>query len=323
MYIFIFTIARLINSGTESGIKELFRLCQDYFVFLWIISYVLGSKKNKTLVFYSILLAFLVSIIYGLMQTFHLDIFHRQSDIHRLSGFHKNAYTYGGQLIVFFFFLLYYLKKKKNIFAFLGLFFCFFCILNTSERAVILGIFAGLVVYILFGRFQKSDLFLTSVTLFIPFILTSFINQKVLTRIKNIVLVPKIRKKNVRFKLWQIAIGIFKKNYLFGIGKFPVVYHDTQSGFNFDVLTHAHNVYLQILVTHGIFGFIAFINLIFSFLRSLFVNLKTNEYALCLISVIFAYLVEGFFEYFWGDTEVRYLFLFFSGFVFSFMKQDH
>ena len=108
---------------------------------------------------------------------------------------------------------------------------------------------------------------------------------------------------------------MWKKNILFGVGKFPEVYHQIPGKSSYKVLTHAHNVYLQILVTNGLMGLFAYLTLIFAILNDMFSNLKTNKYACALVAVVFAFMAEGCFEFFWGDSEVRYLFLYFAGFV--------
>ena len=309
IYILFFTLSRFVNSGASEGFNTFFRCCQDFFVFLWVLLFTCKSGENQKRVKYAILLASFISIAYGMLQFVHLDFLHRQSDIERLSGFHKNPYSYAGQLIVIFFFLL----ANYTIAAVP----CLFCILNTSERAVILAVLVGVIFYFLFKRASvtKKDLASLAILFSIPIIVTAFVNKKLLNRIKRVVISPKGYKLNVRFKLWDIALSVWKKNLLFGVGKFPTVYHEIGANFPMQVLTHAHNVYLQILVINGIVGLLAFIYLFFSILRALFKNIRSNKYAICLITIIVSFFIEGFFEYFWGDSEVRYLLIYFIGFV--------
>lgn len=327
IYIFVFALSKFINSGFQEGFHSFCRICQDYFVFLWVLFFLNTEKSenNKNILKYSILFAGFLSIVYGLFQYFHFDIFHRQINIHRLSGFHKNTYTYGGQLIIFFFLFLDQLiheEKKsiaKKIFFLVMLSSCLFCIFNTLERAVILGVLVGLVIYLVFANVNRKILFSSlSVIFFMIFLIVNF-NKKLYNRIKNTISPRKGVKPNVRFKLWGIAISVWKRNVLFGVKKFPEVAYQASSNAPIQILTHAHNVYLQVLVTHGILGFLAFINLFISILKTLFSNLQ-SKYTICLIAVIFSFLVEGFFEYFWGDSEVRYLLLYFVGFVFGHLK---
>ena len=323
IYIFVFSLTKLINSGFEACIQAFFRTCQDYFIFLWLMFFTCKSGKNQNFVKSVILIAAYISITYGMFQFFHMDIFHRQENPLRLSGFHKNPYTYGGQLIVFFFLFLNDLleafkKKKENYFFKLFiLIICFFCILNTSERAVIIGVCLGVIIYFVFYKIKTDHLLMIGYVVLIPLILTSVFNKSVLFRIRNIIFPPGGNRSRIRFKMWGIALAIWKRNFLFGYGKFPQIYYQPDNGFPAQVLTHAHNVYLQILVTNGLLGLLAFLNLFISILKTLFMNINKNKYALCLISIIFAFLTEGVFEHFWGDSEVRYLFVYFMGFVFS------
>lgn len=323
IYIFAFVISKLTNSGLTGAFHSFCRCCQDYFVFLWVLSFLSNSDKgkNKEKLKYLFLFAGILSVVYGLMQVFHLDIFNRQDDINRLSGFHKNSYSYGGQLIVFsFLFLSLFLnslkdKFLKSAFYFLILIGSVYCILNTFERAVILGFLIGLVSYFLFEQIGRKNIFVLSGILL--FVIASIRFQKKLyRRIKHTIFPKKNTGPNIRFRLWEMAIAIWKRNIFFGVEKFPSVVHQPGGGFSMQVLTHAHNVYLQILVVHGLVGLLAFLNLIFSFLKVIFNNLR-SKYVICLLAVIVSFLVEGVFEYFWGDSEVRYLLIYFIGFVFG------
>lgn len=324
IYIFAFFVSKSVNSGLEAGISTFLRACQDYFIFLWLSGFISKGKNNHNLIKVSILIASLISITYGLLQFFNLDFFHKQVIAERLSGFHKNPYSYGGQLIIFFFFLLRtYESEIYKILPLALLTACFFCILNTSERAVILGLFVGLIFYFIFQKIEKSKIIPITILFALPFVLTSFLNTKLVNRIKNIILPGRKSRYNVRLRLWDIAISISKKNIFFGKGDFPMVYYQPEDSFPMQVLTHAHNVYLQILVSNGLIGLIAYINLFLSVLKLLFSVIKTNQYAVCLIAIIFSFIVEGFFEFFWGDSEVRYLMIYFMGFVLGNIRMAH
>lgn len=330
IYIFAFAITKLINSGIPFFFATLFSTCRDYIVFLWLVFHL--NDDNKKLFKRAILIAGLVAVFYGVMQLIGFDVFDRQVNPHRISGFHKNAYTYGGQLIVIFFFffnewIIRWVKPVKSshdlIFRFFYLFLvfvCFYCVLNTSERAVIFGVIAGIVVYVLLSwksSLYSKLLFPALVLITVPVIFTVIFNRGVFKRFKKIFIPSDLDNINVRFRLWDIAIFTWKKNLLFGKGEYPVVYHQATIEQPVQLLTHAHNVYLQLLVTNGLIGLLSFINLIGMVLIHLFKRIAANKMALCLISIIIALLVEGIFEFNWGDVEVRYLFLYFMGYVFS------
>jgi len=324
IYIFTFTLTKFINSGVKSGFNICFSSCQDYFVLLWSVLFIAKSYKNQKLIKYAILTAAIISVVYGMLQLFHLDIFHRQVNVQRISGFHKNPYSYGGQLIVFFFFLLSWCKDKfNNIPRLVILTLCFICLLNTSERAVILGVVLGIVLYFSLEKIKINELPQIAFILIIPIFLTYVLNTKVIKRIRRTVLPVTGDKQNIRFRLWGIAIAIWKRNILFGAGKFPTVYRETVNGFPLKELTHAHNTYLQLLVTNGIIGTLAFLNLFLSMIRILLANLKVSKYSAGFLAILLSFFVEGFFEYFWGDSEVKYALLYFAGFVFgSLLESD-
>ena len=314
IYILVFALSKTINSGIETGFYTFFRMCQDYFIYLWIVFYLCKNSKNSKFIQTAILIAASVSVFYGLLQFFHFDFFHRQVNVDRLSGFHKNPYTYSGQLIILFFFLFNeWYKNEKKILGLLFASLSLFCVLNTSERAVIFGVFAGLALYLILQKIKNKDLISVLFFFLTPVLFTMMLHRRVFKRIKKVVLPTP--EPNIRFKLWGIALSVWKRNILFGTDKFPVVAYQAVGTFPVKYLTHAHNVYLQILVTNGLVGFLSFINLFYAVLKTAFYSLKSNKYAGSLISVLLAFLIEGIFEYFWGDSEVRYLLLYYIGFV--------
>ncbi len=288
-------------------------------------SYILKKHNNSKIVKIAIYISGFISICYGLMQILHFDVFNRLENIDRISGFHKNPYSYGGQLIVFFFIFLtslVFYNGKNNLqraIKFLFLIISFICVLNTNERAIVLGLFVGVVSFFILKEKFYKDIFSSKLKflVFIPIVLIVILNKKFLVRIRKTIFPPKGVESLIRLKLWGLALSLWKQNILFGLGKFPVVRYQPGDLSSVQYLTHAHNVYLQVLVTNGLCGLFAFLNLIFFVFKYLFKNIKTNQYVICLIAVLIALLTEGFFEYFWGDSEVRYCLLYFCGFVFG------
>lgn len=316
IYIAASFICKLVNSGFDAGISSLFGKCQDYFVYFWVVLFFSKNSKQGKVIQKTIFISALIAIIYGLFQFFHLDFFHRQSDLDRLSGFHKNSYTYAGQLIIFFFFVLNGFDERKNKFIALLLpLLCLFCIFNSSERAVIFGVIAGLILYFILHRISIKNIFLFFSVLLLPVLATVIFHKKVIKRIKKALLPGARSVPNIRFKLWGTALTIWKRHFLFGSGGFPTVSYQMGNTFPIKYLTHAHNVYFQILATDGLIGLVAFLNLFYAVIKVISYNLKTNKYSYALFSVLLAFSIEGIFEYFWGDSEVRYLLLYFIGYV--------
>lgn len=316
IYIFSFFITKLINTGFGESIKVLSRASQDLLLFLWVFFFLRKDDKRNKYVTRALILAGSVTVIYGLFQFFHLDFFNRQENLERISGFHKNAYSYAGQLIIIFFFFLHISRNVKSFSLKLlvpGL--VFFCILNTSERAVALGVVVGLLVYLILINDKKDEIKRSAIFMTIPFLLSLFFHRYFLKRVNSTISGAR-GMKNARFKLWKIALALWKKNILVGVGKFPAYIHKPVNG-AIQHLTHAHNIYLQILVTNGLIGLLAYLNLIFSFFILGVKYIKKNQISIILISIIVSFLVEGMFEFFWGDSEVRYLIIFSFAFLVS------
>ena len=315
-YILLFFLTKSFNTGLAAGLNTLFRYFLDYFVYFWVYYFVAGNLKRHRYIDRAIFFAGILSISYGLLQIAGFDFFHRLKDVTRISGFHKNSYTYAGQLVIFLFFLFSKLDiKKLNIWRLSSIFLCMICIFSTTERAVIIGVIISLIFYF-FYTVKKESIFIVFSVLFVPIGLVLFFNKTFTKKFKNLLSPSAKWRNNTRFKLWNIAIGLWKKNLWFGVGKFPAVLHPG-SHQTAHFLTHAHNVYLQILVTNGILGFLSFIGLFASVIKKAVLTLRTNPLSIYLLLVILVFMIEGFFEYFWGDSEVRYLFLFFLGYVFS------
>jgi len=321
IYITAFTVSKFVNSGVDGAVSSFCRISQDFFIFIWTTYAVSRSLKNEKLISKALLFAAFISILYGIFQYFHFDLFNRQKDLERLSGFHRNSYTYAGQLIVFFFYLLNHIKEKTSLFVIIPLLMMSaFCIVNTSQRAVMIGVLIGFIVYLVIIKFKVKDSLKLITLVFLPVIFSICLSKKIFLRIRRTVFRGSSLKENPRYKLWGIALSVWKRNMLFGTGEFPLVYHEVAGKSTYQLLSHAHNVYLQILVTNGIVGLVAFINLFLAIFQKLIVDFKVNKYAPTLICVIIAFLVEGIFEYFWGDSEVRYLFLFFVGYVLAYIR---
>ncbi len=314
VYILSFAISKLFNTGIHESFKAFYRCLIDSFVFYWFYAFVFKDSKKNDLLKKGFLLATLVTISYGFLQFFHLDFFNRQENIERISGFHKNTYSFAGQLIVFYFFI--YHEFKKNISKlFIPLSLTFFCILNSSERAVIFGVVIGTILYLVLEKVKMENLIKISLALISPFLITIFFRNYVARRLKTTFSKNGAIRKNVRFKLWKSALIVWKKNIIFGSGKFPMFIY--KAGAKIQYLTHAHNTYLQILVSNGLFGLIGFLYLFSTIIKTLIFKLGKNSYSACLLCMIVSFAFEGLFEFFWGDSEVRYLLLSFTGFAFG------
>lgn len=76
---------------------------------------------------------------------------------------------------------------------------------------------------------------------------------------------------STRFVLWDVSWELFKRHPILGVGMgdFSTEAEKLVAGRHTETLTDAHNVYLQVLTTRGLVGFLPFVYFWFILLRSL------------------------------------------------------
>jgi len=119
-----------------------------------------------------------------------------------------------------------------------------------------------------------------------------------------------------RVVLWKNTLKIIKKHPVIGIGggfKKEIV---KVVGFNLKWKSHPHNAYLTVAVLHGIPALIALILIFIQLYLKLFKN-SNNFYGILGIFFLTLYLMEGFTENNFGDSEVKMFFWFIMGLIYS------
>lgn len=90
-----------------------------------------------------------------------------------------------------------------------------------------------------------------------------------------------------RVQIWKETVKIIGRNWAFGVG--PDSFRLRRSTHTVD--DKAHNIYLEIAVTMGVFALISYLYFLSFFLRP-----WNNEPGFILFLMVFAYLVQGFFN---------------------------
>ena len=120
-----------------------------------------------------------------------------------------------------------------------------------------------------------------------------------------------------RISQYQMAWFAFKKAPLFGVGWRSLDERSSgikkEHGLPFsDDASHAHNIFLEVLATTGIFGFLAFLGWIFFWVYESFV-LNESHWRYFYLAAIAAFLISGLFQSVIIDSEYEFTLFAFYG----------
>lgn len=124
---------------------------------------------------------------------------------------------------------------------------------------------------------------------------------------------PYMPSNSVRIALWRAGLLIFKDHPLFGVGDIDLagLYKQYKRTFDKEIQGHMHNNYVHLLVTLGMFGFVA---VMFLLVKIFIIHIKNYftlkgtafaaSYALGATGSFLAFLVAGLSEWNFGDHEI-------------------
>ena len=127
---------------------------------------------------------------------------------------------------------------------------------------------------------------------------------------------PSGNSLTMRFEFWRAAIGIIKQNFWTGVGSgdtpeaFEVQYEEIDSPLATNMRFRAHNEYLTVFVSFGVFGFFAFMLALFY----PFTKLGLFRHGLALaffLTVLISFLTDDTLERQAGTTFVAYFYCLF------------
>ena len=203
------------------------------------------------------------------------------------------AFIYGFSFIVLGYLFNRYSKDKKNIVIILFLSLLFFTsVLITGERSNTIKFFIGLMVFFLFFDFLKKKVRIFSILFFIIAVLTVFsqsqyLKMRYITQLTDQFTREDKReiffKRNIYINLYKSGINVFKNYPIFGVGnknyrvescapkKDPKTYYLCT--------THPHQLYIEFLSEHGLFGTIILLSILFFLIfKILGIIIKSKNY---------------------------------------------
>ncbi len=295
-------------------------------IYLFLLINFLKTKKEWLISIRVILFVSLLVSLYGLIQKFNiLPVF--EAGIGRATSTLGNAAFLAGFLLLTIGLGIYYYfveeNKKYKIFALVAIGLNFIVLLLTATRGAIIGLFIGIFVFLLLnvifrkGKIRKYSFifFIAIIIIATVFYLTkdSLANSKIdfVRRVATISINDSTVKN--RLLVWKWAISESKENIWFGVGleNFNVVYNEYFTPeVNEDWFDRTHNIYLDQLISSGIFGLVAYLAILGYLFFKLF-KIRRKNYLLfsVLSSLLVAYGVHNFFVFDILSTALIHFFL--------------
>ena len=307
-----------------------------YFLFYIILTSVLTRKDHWQKLLDLTIFVGMLSAFYGFGQKTNLDFFIGSGDRARIFGTIGNAALFAGyQLFIVFLSLILGLstkspnRKKFYLFAFV---LASIAVLMTAVRGSLLGYAVGLIVFTLLWFLQKKsqigklalNTLIGLAALFVAFSWlfgnSAFVKQSgYLSRITNLSL--NATTVQTRFWAWQAGIKGWNDNpktILLGWGpeNFNIPFSKNFNPKFFrgpgaeTLFDRAHNMFIEILVTMGLAGLLAYGYMFFVLFSSLKKFLKDSNLAIFgigFISALIAYIIHNSFIF---DTSANFVVFF-------------
>jgi len=295
-------------------------------IYLFLLQIFLRERKDWFFYVRLILISSVLVSLYGLAQKFNiLPVF--ESGIGRVTSTIGNAAFLAGYLLIAIGLGIYYYfnearKNYKYLFlAATGL--NLIVLLLTSTRGAILGLAAGVLVFLILnviflsGKVRRNSLviLLAVAIAFSAFYLfrSNFAGSKIefINRMATISLSD--GSVNNRLVVWRMALRDFKFHPMLGIGmeNFEVIYNKYYTpDISENWFDRTHNIYLDQLMAGGVIGLAAYLAILFYLFYFLYKNRREDYYKFAvLFSLLTAYAIHNFFVFDTLNTSFLYFFL--------------
>ena len=224
----------------------------------------------------------------------------------RLVSFFKDEPIVGGYLNGFYLlivgFLMNEFKNKKILFISIIMILALMAILLTGERSNGIKAILGLSLFLLLIKSIsfKKNILIISCTIIIVFLSISnyhYLKQRFHKQIKTSMM---ITKDNVYYLLYTSGFEVFKNNKFVGVGNknYRIEACKPENVNKYTCNTHPHQIYLELLSEHGIFGALMILFIMYKLIFSKILNtFKQNDYTkigtLIYMTLVFTPLLPG------------------------------
>lgn len=321
-YSVVFFIIPLIFSAFTSFTKgESLQKLVVYlisFAMLFLIVNLIDSKKKLYYLILAIIIASLLVSFYGLYQ-YRVGAAVKESWVDKELNPDLRTRVYSTLdnpnilaeyllMVIPLTFALFWTSKKKinMLFYLLAVGIQFLCLLLTFSRGGWIGIAFAMIIYAIFVDRRLIFLYLVAG---IALLIVS--PEVVMTRIATIGNTQDTSTA-YRFPLWMAAFDMIRDFWITGVGLGPMAFKAIYPQYmRLGIMAvHTHNIYLQMFVETGIFGFIGFFLFIFNNIRCNLITFvkgidkRAKTIAIAVLSSISGLLLHGLVEYIFFDNKI-------------------
>lgn len=318
VFMVVYALAAITSLSVATSLKIAMLIISFILFYFVIVNSITTRKQLDVMLAIFVVIGFLIAL-YGIYQYVFAGTFASSSFVDkemfqdistRVSGTFDNPNVMGEYLLLVIPVALTYLFNKKGwikkviALAIVGV--MVISLAFTYSRGCYLGLMACLGVFLLLINI-KFILLLFAGVIAIPFVLPPSIMNR-LTSIGN----TSDSSTSYRISIWKGALDMIKDYWYRPIGQGTTAFNSIYPLYSYSGVgaEHTHNLFLQLLIETGIFGFIAFIGVIFKFYQYLFNGIKkVKDKALSINMIAFVsgmtgFIVQSMFDNTWYNNRI-------------------
>ena len=190
----------------------------------------------------------------------------------------------------------------------------FIALALTSSRSAYLAAAGAAALYVFFANKRLIPLLALALILAAPFMPASIVGR--------LMTIGSDSSSKYRLMIWEASVAALKDFWVFGVGMGPAAFnkiyriYSNQNAVN---AMHAHNLFLQVWIENGIFGFVAFAAFYAGLIKKLISGLaarsgiKTDGYRIAALCSLVGFAAFGTVEYTWFYPRVTLSFWIVAG----------
>lgn len=313
-YLLLYVLFSFISTLFSLNFRESLDDNREFFVFLLIPICLMAIKTRKILEYslYAVLASSVLSSLLGIV----ISLWKGVSLDHRLKGLTSHWMTYSGLLMfafVFFFISLFYEKnKRKRLLISASLLPILAAILLSLTRSAWVGTFVALAAFVIYFK-PRILFFAIPAALILGLLLPGSVRSRLLSTFD-------LNNETNRDRIYmaQTGLEIFKKYPLVGAGPNQIkkIYDQYKPAEAALSNPHLHNNLIQILAERGVLTLLgllaAFAAIVFSLVKKIDILPRREQWIpVGALFTFIAFFISGFFEYNFGDTEIRFILFYF------------